>query len=163
VDDESDPRGALVYAEAIRTLESQARQLDEIRNRAGILLAASSIATSFLAKMILPKDGDNLSILSTLAGLTFLFAAGLCVWLLLPRGKWRFRMDGAKAIRVALDARPQPPLVKIHRDFSKQMDSWATANETELLKMLDRFGWASAALGIEVALWVADLVVRRWT
>jgi hypothetical protein len=159
--EDDDPRGALVYNEAIRTLESQSRQLDEIRNRAGILLAASSIATSFLAGIAVPKGG-KLSILSALAGLAFLVAAGLCVWLLRPRGEWRFRMEGAKAIRVALDARPQPTLPKMHRDFSKQMDCWAAKNETQLLEMLDQFGWASTALGVEVVLWVADVVVRRW-
>jgi hypothetical protein len=50
----------LAYEAAQRALDKQERLLDELRNRTGLLLAAASLAASFLGREAFagdPKDG----------------------------------------------------------------------------------------------------------
>lgn len=44
----TDERLALVFRESLRALEQQAARRDDLRNRAGSLVASASIATAFL-------------------------------------------------------------------------------------------------------------------
>ena len=132
--DADDPRGALVYAEATRSLDQQEALLENIQARAGTLLSAASIAM-----------------------------VAICVTLLAPRGRWAFRFEVGLLVKNCLDADPPPPppLAQIHHDLSEQMDGWIRRNEKKLERMLWWFRWAGIALGIEVAFWIADLITRR--
>jgi hypothetical protein len=51
-----DPRVALLYSEAIRTLDQQQAVVESIRGRSGILLSAAAITTSFLAGVALGDE-----------------------------------------------------------------------------------------------------------
>jgi hypothetical protein len=83
---DNDLRGALVYTEAIRALDTQAALLENIQSRAGTLLSAASIATSFFAALTI-QEGDRLTVLTGLASLSFITAGAVCVSLLAPRGR----------------------------------------------------------------------------
>lgn len=47
---------AVVLAEAVRGMEGQQENLDNLRSRVGILLSAATIATSFLGGIALDDD-----------------------------------------------------------------------------------------------------------
>jgi len=54
----------LAYELATRAVDDQARVLEEVRSRAGTLIAATAIATSFLGGEALARDHDDLSVAS---------------------------------------------------------------------------------------------------
>ena len=80
----------LAYAQSVRALDHQERAVDELRTRTGVLLAAASIATSFLAADTL-KD-DKLDALAVLALLCFGIVVVLALAILWPRREWRFKL-----------------------------------------------------------------------
>lgn len=155
--DDNDPRGALVFAEATRVLDGQLASLANIQDRAGILLSAASISTSFFAALAL-REGGKLTVLNWLAVVAFLVVVVACVALLVPLGLWTFRFNVKALVKNCLDADPPPSLLKMHRDLSKQMDRWQGANKKKLYRMLKMFRVADVALGVEVAFWMGDLL-----
>lgn len=96
----------LAYEAAQRALDKQERLIDELRSRTGLLLAAASLAASFLGREAFaghPKSG-----LAILALTTFLVAVAASVYVLLPKsGKFIFAMVGAGlyegSVGVAID------------------------------------------------------------
>jgi hypothetical protein len=95
VDD--DPRQALVYNEAVRTLEQQQAVIESIRTRAGILLSAAAIATAFLSGIVVTKH--RLDVLGWLATVAFVGVVGLCMAILWPTREWKFRANPKKLVR----------------------------------------------------------------
>src|SRR5438552_15870446 len=160
--DADDPRGALVYAEATRSLDQQEALLENIQARAGTLLSAASIATSFFAALAIRRH-HGLTLLTGCATGASIAMVAICVTLLAPRGRWAFRFEVGLLVKNCLDADPPPPppLAQIHHDLSEQMDGWIRRNEKKLERMLWWFRWAAIALGSEVAFWIADLITRR--
>lgn len=71
---------ALAYDEAKRALEDQDRVVTELRSRAGVLMAAAAITTSFLGDRIL--SGSHVHALAWIAIGCFV-ALGLTVLILL--------------------------------------------------------------------------------
>jgi uncharacterized membrane protein YfcA len=73
----------LAYEAAQRALDKQERLIDELRSRTGLLLAAASLAASFLGREAFagdPKDG-----LAIIALVAFLVAVAASVYVLLLR------------------------------------------------------------------------------
>jgi hypothetical protein len=157
---DDDPRGALVYAAAVRTLDQQADVVESIRTRAGTLLSAASIATAFLAGFAIRKH-DGLSLWTGLASGAFGVVVGLCLAILLPTRGWTFRFNAQKLVANCLDVDPPVPLAKMHRDLSIQMEKWSQKNKGKLDTAFILFWAASIALAVEVAFWITDLVLRR--
>ena len=84
----------LAYETALRALDKQERLIDELRSRTGLLLAAASLAASFLGREAFA--GDPKRGLAILALGAFLLAVGASVYVLLPKtGKFIFAMVGA--------------------------------------------------------------------
>lgn len=86
----------LAYEEAKRQIDRQSSILDGLRSRAGILLAAISVTTSFLGGQALAEHG-----FSTWAGLAtafFVGAGAACVTILWPTAKWTFDLSAAKIL-----------------------------------------------------------------
>jgi hypothetical protein len=78
----------LAYAESVRALEQQARALDELRSRAGILIGAASIVSSVLGASALNRG--TLTTYGALGLLCLAVVLGLCGWVLWPQGDWRW-------------------------------------------------------------------------
>jgi hypothetical protein len=73
----------LAYEAAQRALDKQERLLEELRSRTGLLLAAASLAASFLGREAFARDPKRG--LAALAVLAFLLAVGTSVYILLPK------------------------------------------------------------------------------
>jgi hypothetical protein len=148
----------LAYEEAKRAIDRQSNALDELRSRAGILLAAISLATSFLSGLAL--SGEDLSeraIIAVIAGgaiAAFLAAAGACVVVLWPprEAEWIFNLS-ARAIIGQLDA-TAPDEATVHRELALRHEADYDKNE-ERLKVLYWFLRAACiALAFEVFAWI---------
>jgi hypothetical protein len=78
----------LAYDEAVRALSQQQTVLDNFRTRAGILLSAAAIATSFLGGQALRQG--SMSAWSWLAVLGFVGLSASTLLILWPRRDWEF-------------------------------------------------------------------------
>jgi hypothetical protein len=150
----------LAYEEAKRAIDRQSNQLDGLRARAGILLAAVALATSFLGGLAL-GDRDDLSasaiVFVVVAIGAFLVAAGECIRLLWPSSRaWAFNLT-AGGILDKLEA-TDPDEATAYRQLAREHEANYDANEIRLEYLFGLFRRASAALAVEVAAWLAVLV-----
>jgi hypothetical protein len=95
----------LAYEEAKRKTDRQSVSLDGLRDRAGILLAALSLATSFFGGLSL-QDGNlatRVIVAASVATALGVLAGAFCVGVLWPRAEWRFNWR-ARQLLPKLDA-----------------------------------------------------------
>jgi hypothetical protein len=156
---DNDPLGALVFGEAVRALDQQAASVEGIRSRAGVLLSAASIATSFLAGLGL-SEGEGLGVWSGLASLAFGVVGGLCVAILWPRRQWFFTANPKLLVRDYLDP-ADVDLARTYRNLALWADTWAEGNRTKIRTMLNWFELACVLLAVEIAFWIAELAWGR--
>jgi hypothetical protein len=150
---EVDPRAQLVHQESVRALEMQSATLDELRSRAGVLLAAASVATAFLGAEALKQHG--LSTVNTLGAITFICVFGLALWILSPTGGWRFTYN-ADVLREYYVAKN----VSITNMYLSMAEGYAASrvhNRDLLEGRMRLFRFACIALGIDVLLWLAGI------
>jgi hypothetical protein len=78
----ADDLARLAYDASLRSLDKQEELLSELRSRTGLLLAASSVAASFLGERAL-DDGHAVLALTALAA--FVVSLGASIYVLLPK------------------------------------------------------------------------------
>ncbi len=157
--DPTDPRAALVYEAAVRTLDQQAGVVESVRVRVGILLSAAAVATSFLAGVAL-RGGHSLSAWGIVAVIAFFLLAVACFWLLFPRHEWTFNPNAKVLVRDYLD-QTDVTLARAQRNLALFMGEASEENRIHLRTMFRWFEGACFVLGIEVLLWVAELTWGR--
>jgi hypothetical protein len=151
----TDERYALVFAEAQRGIAQQQGSLDNLRSRAGNLISATAIATSFLGGVAL-ADGSP--------GLWGWVAVGLfvgiiltCLAIFLPLVTWRFE-NSVEVLLLDIEGTNPPDLAELQRDTAYHMFDDYQQNQ----KKLDRLYWlfilAGILLTVEIATWVAEIV-----
>jgi hypothetical protein len=146
----------LAYNEAVRAITHQAALLDGLRSRAGILLGAASVVTSFFGPQIL--DADDVSVWAALAVASFLATALLVVAVLWPRTDWRFVFSAAAIVQIIEEAERRIELAEAYRELALRLDANHRANEVKLARMFWAFQAGCAFLALEVLLWVVALV-----
>lgn len=152
---------ALAYREARLGLEDQERSVAELRARAGVLIAAAAIATSFFGGQTLVEH--NISAAAWIAIGCFVLL-GLAVLLVLwPRRDWEFSLAPDQFIATYLEPADGEPLALhlIERDLALHMGRGTELNRRQLktLTMIIRTG--ALLLVIEVLAWVITLVIQR--
>jgi hypothetical protein len=153
----------LAYEEAKRAIDRQSDAVDGLRGRAGILLAAVSLATSFFGGLAL--SDDDLSTFGIVAAIVaiiaFAAAAATCVAVLWPRAAWRFNLS-AKLIVRQLDA-TGPSEATAYRELALRHEANYDANEAHLVRRFAGLFWlfraACVALGVEVLAWLVVLAL----
>jgi hypothetical protein len=108
------PQYELAYREALRAIERQEDDLDDLRSRAGLLVAAASVVTSVLGADAI-KDG--VSGAETVALAAFLLCAAGSVWVLLPTGDWTFKNSAQVLIEEWVEKRGLS-LTEMHRELA---------------------------------------------
>jgi hypothetical protein len=139
----------LAYDLSRAALRDQAERLSDLRTRAGTLLAAASIAGSFLG--VTKGTIDTLAVLALIA---YLLSVGTAVYTLLPH-ELTTEFRGTALLRVARE-------VDATDDEAYEATvNWLEEIRDENFGMLDalaRWYVASAvALGIEVILWTLSV------
>ena len=142
----------LAYEAALRALDKQERLIDELRSRTGLLLAAASLAASFLGREAFaghPKRG-----LAILALVAFLLAVGTSVYVLLPKpGKFIFAMVGAGLYEGLYELRDD--LGEVYRRLAYDLDRFWDDNDVELQKLFRAFRLAAVGISAEIVILIA--------
>jgi hypothetical protein len=148
----------LVYEESVRALGQQRELLDGLRNRSGILLAATPVATAFLsAQALVPHeelDGLGWSAIILFCAVVLLSLAVLIPW------RWTFVHHPHALIGVHLE-REDPPtdwrpssLHEMYRDLSYWNGVHYEENGRKLRVMFGVFSLACVVLAAEIILWL---------
>jgi hypothetical protein len=142
----------LAYEAAQRALDKQERLLEELRSRTGLLLAAASLAASFLGREAFaadPKRG-----LALVALLAFLVAVSASVYVLLPKGeKFIFALVGAGLYEGLYEVKDD--LAEVYRRLAYDLDRFWEANDREMQKLFRSFRFAAAGLAAEIVVLIA--------
>jgi hypothetical protein len=147
---------ALAFDEGVRSLARQESQLDGIRSRAGILLSAAAIATSFLGGRAL--DGDAPVSWTWIAIACFGGLAGGALIILWPRRDWAFSASPGRIVGFYLEDDPPWTVPAIHRELALHMDRAYEVNRARLDHLIWAFRATSALLVLEVIAWVVNLL-----
>ena len=148
----------LAYDEAVRALQQQQSRLDNLRTRAGILLSAAAIATSFLGGKAL--EGRAPTAWGWAAVGMFLALSGVTLLILWPRVEWKFAVGIRELIHDYIESDEPLPITTIHRDLALHMEDSYFDNERGLNRLIWSFRIASVLLSAEVIAWIIDIAVR---
>jgi hypothetical protein len=156
----SDPREPgyeLADTEARRALDEQAGVVNDLRSRAGVLLAASAVATSFFGREALVDQSLGTAGWVALAAFGLLGASVLAV--LWPWRDWTFTVHAPTLIATYLEPHGMEPLPlpAIHRDIALHMSASYTANARQLRWLMHAFRAAAVLLSVEVIAWLVAL------
>jgi hypothetical protein len=139
----------LAFEQSQRRLDKQERVLEELRARTAILLAASSLAASFLGKEAFDRSGWD--VLTVVAGAAFLVTMLAAVYVLLPRKRFIFSLIGSAVYERFYDfERPE-----IHRRLAYDLDRFWEENDLEIARLRRGVQLAAAGLIVEVLALVA--------
>ncbi len=141
----------VAYGEAVRALSEQQGVIDSFRNRAGLLLSAAAITTSFLGAQAL--NGGNSNPVAWLAMIGFVGVAGASLAILWPR-QWEFTANPRDVIQTYIEADQPAPIEELHRDLSLHMHNSYVENRQGLEQLAIVFQVASGLLTLEVVLWI---------
>jgi hypothetical protein len=141
----------LAYEAAQRALDKQERLIDELRRRTGLLLAAASLAASFLGREAFagdPKDG-----LAIVALVAFLVAVTASVYVLLPKSdKFVFALVGSGLYEGLYEVKDD--LAEVYRRLAYDLDRFWDDNDVELQQLFRAFRLAALALAAEIVVLV---------
>jgi len=140
----------IAYDAALRSLDKQERVLDELRARTGLVLAASSLAASFLGRAAF---GSGPPPLLALALVAFAVSIGSGVYVLLPKTEFVFAIAGARVYEELYEF--SDDVVEVQRRLAYDLDRFWAANDVHLVVLLRWFRASAFALAAEVAFLLA--------
>ena len=150
----ADERYRLVYEEATRALSQQERTLEGLRSRAGTLISATAISTSFLGGLAVSEEGLSYGAwvaLAAFAGIILLALASI-----LPLWLWRFDNSAANLVGI-LEGTESPSQEQLWRDLALYAEVSYDANQGKLDRLHIAFILAGIMLLVELAAWLAVL------
>jgi hypothetical protein len=137
---------AISYDASLRRLDKQERLLDELRARTGLLLAAASLAASFLGRPALDSDPVGLAVLALAA---FGVAIAASLYVLLPKRSLVFALVGSRVFEELYEFRGEIP--EVHRRLTYDLDRFWEANDRIMQRLIWVFRVAAWALALEIA------------
>jgi hypothetical protein len=153
----SDTPVAIAFEAAKSGLERQEQALDNLRSRAATLLAAASIATSFLGAQALndPRGLKGLEDAEWVAVAGFVLLAVMAILVLLPWRGWVFGMNAMKLVRDYIDTNPPATLEGMQRDLALHLQAHYKTNKRRLECLYWAFRFGCVFLTVEVVAWRA--------
>ena len=147
----------IAYDEAVRALSQQQSTIESLRTRAGLLLSAAAITTSFLGAQALNDGGPGLPTWLALSSFMGLSIAALAI--LWPH-RLEFTADPANVIESYIETEEPLSAAEIHRDLSLHMHDSYADNLLGQKQLAPRFRLAGALLTVEVVFWLIDLATK---
>jgi hypothetical protein len=139
----------LAFEQSQRRLDKQERVLEELRARTAILLAASSLAASFLGNEAFGGSGwDALAVAAAAAFLVTMLSA---VYVLLPRKRFVFSLIGSAVFEQFYGMEQD----EVYRRLSYDLDRFWEENDLEIARLRQGVQLAAAGLIVEVLALVA--------
>jgi hypothetical protein len=153
----------LAYEASIRAIENQAATVESLRSRAGTILAATALVTSFFGGQALSRMGrSQLHLLSYTTGAlgSFIAVSLLALTILLPF-TLRFSLSAAAILRVVDAAEDGATPAGMLREIALQYESMYDSNVVQIRLLAACFQLAIVCLLGEVAFWLAVLARGR--
>jgi hypothetical protein len=150
----------VAYDEAARALSEQLTLIDSFRTRAGLLLSAAAITTSFLSARALAAG--SLSFASGAALTSFVAVAVVSLAILWPRA-WELSANPAELIGDYIEVDGSPASLHVgdlYRDLAQYMHRSHDENLDRLAELMALFQIASCMLTIETVLWITSIASR---
>lgn len=155
---DEDLRYRVAYDEAVRALSQQQGMIDSLRTRAGLLLSAAAITTSFLGAQALNDGGPSAATWLALA--TFVGVSVTALAVLWPHHRLEFTANPANVIESYIETEEPLSIAEIHRDLSLHMHASYADNLADQKQLAFRFRLAGVLLTVEVILWIIDLASK---
>jgi hypothetical protein len=155
---EPDPEAfRLAYEEAKRGLDDQEQAVVELRSRAGTLIAAAAITTSFFGSQALR---NHVHVMGWIAIGCFVALGASVLVILWPRRDWEFTLSPQRFISTYLEPTDGDPLPlpSIHRDLALHMGRSAALNRRQLRWLMIAFRAGALFLMAEVIAWIVVLI-----
>jgi hypothetical protein len=147
----------VAYDEAVRALAEQRQAIDSFHVRAGLLISAAAITTSFLGAEAL--GGGDLNFASWLAVFCFVAVAIASLAVLWPRD--RDVVLGPRDVIEAYVESAEPASIEdLHRELSLHMHGSYLENKAGLRKLVVFLQIASVLLVIEVLFWIIAIAMN---
>ena len=130
--------------------------MNELRSRAGVLIAAAAITTSFFGSRAITGDGLSVWVLAVAA---FIVVGGCVLTVLWPRSDWSFNASAAEVIAEYIE----PEAIEfslVQRDLALHRSAAYDANARQLGSLFQVFRIGLIVLVVEVAAWVVALAER---
>jgi hypothetical protein len=143
----ADELARIAYETSLRTLDKQELLLTELRARTGLLLAASSLAASFLGQ---PAIDDGFLALAVTALVAFAVCVAASLFVLFPRRDLVFALAGSRLFEQLFAFSADP--AEVHRRLAYDLDRFWVGNDRTITRVVSAFRLATIALGLEVAL-----------
>ncbi len=143
----------LAYEAALRSLDKQERLLEELRARTGVLLAASSLAASFLGQKAFQQPSPQALAFVALAA--FVASIGASVLILLPKQNLVFAETGVGLYLGLHSIRGDMP--EVYRRLAFDLNLFWNANNKTVAKLSRAYILAASALTVEILSLVALL------
>ena len=144
----------LAFELASAALDRQERALDELRSRAGTLLAATSIATSFLGARALAERPARLTVVLALAAFTT--SVLLTLYVLIPKENLIFSVRGTVLFEAEFD---EPGgLAETHRRLAYWLERFRAGNQATVDRLVVAYRYATFLVLAEIVLWTGELV-----
>jgi hypothetical protein len=143
----------LAYDESVRSLDKQERLLDELRARTGLLLAASSLAISFVGRPAFQAADTLVVVLGLLA---FAISVAASVYVLMPKARrFVFSLEGSAVFEELYEFRDDMP--EVYRRLTYDLDRFWDENDAVMARLFRWFQIAAAALAAEIILLLTSL------
>ena len=142
----------LAYDEAVRGLRAQADEHNSLRTRAGTILAASLVVTSFFGGQAVARNVPASS-LGWLAVIAFLLAGVFSLGVLFPTDL-RFASDVGEVVSLIEDASATK---EPYRELSLSLARRLASNARPLAAMRWAFRASAVAVLAEAVFWIAYL------
>jgi len=146
----------VAYDEAVRALSEQQAAIDSFRNRAGLLLSAGAVTTSFLGAQALASGSSNP--FSWLALISFVAVAATSLAVLWPRN-WDAAANPRDVIKGYIESPEPVSIEELHRELALYMRGSYLDNREGLRRLIVLFQVASVLLAVEVSLWIITIAM----
>jgi hypothetical protein len=142
----------LAYEASLRSLDKQDEVLNELRARTGLLLAASSLAASFLGRPALDADPIVIGVLALGAFALSIIAS---VYVLAPKTNLVFSLAGSALYERLFEFRNEMP--EVYRRLAYDLDRFWDSNDRIMVRLFRAFWVAAAGLLGEVVLLLTSI------
>ena len=149
--EDSDPRLAFIYQEAVRGLSHQQGVVESLNSRAGNLIFATAFATSLLGARAL---ADGLGIWDWVAVALLVAVGALVVFMLWPYYNFTFRFDPEQLLEEFVDGDSGATMSAMHRALAVRikrdmMNNWRVIQRIRVALQL-----GLVLLLLEIAAWL---------
>ena len=136
-------------------LAQQEMRLDELRARTGTLLAASSVATSFLGPRAIDRNGVDTLALLALTAFAVSVIGSVSILILNPR-----LVFGVRGTRLFTEERArEESIADVHRRLGYWLELFFDQNQATVDRLFLVYQLAAVAVLAEVMLWTIKIAI----